>query len=173
MMTSQLLPLSVIFSIQLHLLTGQQNRFVMKFIFPARGWRRARAPHADHVICFHSNFRAGKNNRPLSAAAALAAIPSASSQLSQPSIVSRHRKRMGATLSSRVEWTSASSKGGKLDFSKTNESILREIVRYVENLTRSHPREAQVVFKHPFVWTSPLSLSTFQSLHSGDEYELR
>ena len=80
---------------------------------------------------------------------------------------------MGATLSSRVEWTSASSKGGKLDFSKTNENILREIVRYVQNLCRSHPREAQVVFKHPFAWNSPLDISTFHSLKSGDEYELR
>jgi hypothetical protein len=79
---------------------------------------------------------------------------------------------MGATLSSRVEWTSASSKGGKLDFSKTNENILREIVRYVENLSRSHPREAQVVFKHPFAWNSPLGISTFHALKSGDEYEL-
>lgn len=80
---------------------------------------------------------------------------------------------MGATLSSRVEWTSASNKGGKLDFSKTNENILREIVKYVENLCRNNPREAQVVFKHPFVWTSSLGLSNFSSLKSGDDYVLR
>ena len=80
---------------------------------------------------------------------------------------------MGATLSSRVEWTSASNKGGKLDFSKTNENILREIVKYVENLCRNNPREAQVVFKHPFVWTSSLTLSNFSSLKSGDDYVLR
>ena len=80
---------------------------------------------------------------------------------------------MGATLSSRVEWTSASSKGGKLDFSKTNENIMREIVKYVENLCRNNPREAQVVFKHPFTWTSSLAFSSFHSLKSGDEYELR
>ena len=80
---------------------------------------------------------------------------------------------MGATLSSRVEWTSASSKAGKLDFSKTNENILREIVKYLENLCRSNPREAQVVFKHPFLWSSPASLSSFESLKSGGEYELR
>ena len=80
---------------------------------------------------------------------------------------------MGATLSSRVEWTSASQKGGKLDFSKTNENILREIVKYVETLCRSNPREAQVVFKHPFVWKSSLGLSSFDSLKSEDEYVLR
>lgn len=80
---------------------------------------------------------------------------------------------MGATLSSRVEWTSASNKGGKLDFSKTNENILREIVKYVENLCRNNSREAQVVFKHPFVWTSSLTLSNFNSLKSEDDYVLR
>ena len=80
---------------------------------------------------------------------------------------------MGATLSSRIEWTSASIKGGKLDFSKTNENILREIVKYIENLCRSNPREAQVVFKHPFVWTSSIGISTFDSLKSGDEYVFR
>jgi len=80
---------------------------------------------------------------------------------------------MGATLSSRVEWTSASDKGGKLDFSKTNENILREIVKYVETLCRNNPREAQVVFKHPFVWKSPLSLSNFEPLRAGDEYVWR
>lgn len=85
----------------------------------------------------------------------------------------RSQVTMGATLSSRVEWTSASNKGGKLDFSKTNENILREIVKYVENLCRNNPREAQVVFKHPFVWTSSLALSNFSSLKSGDDYVLR
>lgn len=80
---------------------------------------------------------------------------------------------MGATLSSRVEWTSASDKGGKLDFSKTNENILREIVKYVETLCRNNPREALVVFKHPFVWQSSLGLSNFEPLRAGDEYVWR
>ena len=80
---------------------------------------------------------------------------------------------MGTTLSSRVEWTSASDKGGKLDFSKTNENIMREIVKYIDTLCKSSPRESQVVFKHPFVWKSSLNISSFDSLRTGDEYVCR
>ena len=80
---------------------------------------------------------------------------------------------MGATLSCRAEWTSASEKGGKLDFSKSNEALLLEILKYVEDLCRDHPREADVVFKRPFVWKTSLSLSNFEPLRRGDEYTLR
>lgn len=79
---------------------------------------------------------------------------------------------MGATLSSRAEWTSAREKGGKLDFSKANEALLLEILRYVEILFKDHPREASVVFKRSFVWQSSLALSQFEKLPK-DEYILR
>ena len=80
---------------------------------------------------------------------------------------------MGATLSCRAEWTSASDKGGKLDFSKSNEALLLEILKYVEDLCREHPREADVVFKRPFVWKTSLSLTNFEPLRRGDEYTFR
>lgn len=81
--------------------------------------------------------------------------------------------RMGAALSCRAEWTSASEKGGKLDFSKTNESLLVEIVKFAETLSRDHPREAQVVFKRPFVWKSSLALSSFDQLKQDEGYSFR
>ncbi len=80
---------------------------------------------------------------------------------------------MGAALSCRAEWTSASDKGGKLDFSKTNESLLVEILRYVELLCRDHPREALVVFKRPFVWKSSVNLSSFDQLKRDESYNFR
>ena len=80
---------------------------------------------------------------------------------------------MGASLSSRAEWTSASEKGGKLDFSKTNEALLLEILKYVETLDRDHPREATVAFKRPFIWKTSLSWPNFQSLEQNDEYVYR
>ena len=73
---------------------------------------------------------------------------------------------MGATLSSRAEWTSARDKGGKLDFSKANEALLLEILGYVETLCREHPREATVLFKRPFVWSTSLLLTNFEKLTS-------
>ena len=82
---------------------------------------------------------------------------------------------MGATLSSRTEWTSARDKGGKLDFSKTNEAVLVEILKYVESLCREHPREATVLFKRPFVWRSSLAFTDFERLRQipNEEYVFR
>ena len=77
---------------------------------------------------------------------------------------------MGATLSCRAEWTSASEKGGKLDFSKTNEALLLEILKYVESLCKDHPRESTVLFKRPFTWNSSLGLAQFESLKRSDNY---
>lgn len=75
---------------------------------------------------------------------------------------------MGATLSSRAEWTSATDKGGKLDFSKANEAVLLDILGYVQALCSDHPREATVLFKRPFVWSSSLNLEKLSKLPSGE-----
>ena len=75
---------------------------------------------------------------------------------------------MGAALSSRANWISASETGGKLDFSKSNESLLQEIVRQVERLVRDHPREGEVSFSKPFIWHSSLKISTFDALKPPD-----
>lgn len=79
---------------------------------------------------------------------------------------------MGATLSSRIEWTSAGEKGGKLDFNKSNEELLLQVLKYLEILYKEHPREASVLFKRPFVWNSSLPLSHFNSLGS-EGYKIR
>ena len=79
---------------------------------------------------------------------------------------------MGSALSTQAQWTSAADKGGKLDFSKSNETLLLEILRSVEKLAQSRPREASVLFKRPFVWSSSLSLANFEALRlqGSDEY---
>lgn len=75
---------------------------------------------------------------------------------------------MGATLSSRAEWTSATDKGGRLDFSKANEAVLLDILGYVQALCSDHPREATVLFKRPFAWHSSLTLEQLNKLPSGE-----
>jgi len=74
---------------------------------------------------------------------------------------------MGATLSSRIEWTSVGDKGGKLDFNKSNEELLVQVLNYLEVLNEEHPREASVLFKRPFVWNSSLSFSQFNTLEES------
>lgn len=80
---------------------------------------------------------------------------------------------MGAALSSRAEWTSASETGGKLDFSKANVELLLDILRYVEELCRDHPREATVIFRQPFSWKSSLTMDKLEALGSSEDYEVR
>lgn len=80
---------------------------------------------------------------------------------------------MGAALSSRAQWISATDKGAKLDFSKANEALLLEILENSESLCHGHPREASVTFKRPFVWTSSLTLESFDSLKSDENYNFR
>ena len=80
--------------------------------------------------------------------------------------------KMCSALSSRVEWTSASDSGGKLDFSRSNESFLQEVIKYIEDVVREHHHESEVTFKSPFVWKSSLGISSFDSLKSP-EYIIR
>lgn len=95
------------------------------------------------------------------------------SRASSPWKLARKTKTMGAALSSRAQWTSAKDKGAKLDFSKANEALLLEILENSESLCQDHPREAAVTFKRPFVWTSSLTLESFESLRSDEKYDLR
>lgn len=95
------------------------------------------------------------------------------SRAASPWKLARKTKAMGAALSSRAQWTSAKDKGAKLDFSKANEALLLEILENSESLCQEHPREASVIFKRPFVWTSSLVLESFQSLKSDENYDLR
>ena len=79
---------------------------------------------------------------------------------------------MGATISSRLEWSSVSASKRKIDYSRSNESILHDILNYVENVATDYPSEAEVEFKQPFVWASSLQISNFGSLNV-QEYDKR
>ena len=82
---------------------------------------------------------------------------------------------MGATLSSRAQWTSASDHGkGKLEFTPQNEALLNDVITNVEMLVSQNPREADTVFKDPFKWHSTLKPDAFGSLNFGSlGYEVR
>ena len=79
---------------------------------------------------------------------------------------------MGATLSSRAQWTSVSTTSNKLDFTKSNEELLKDILSFVESFPAQHPSEAGIVFKRPFVWETSLAPDKFLNL-SEDEYDKR
>lgn len=75
---------------------------------------------------------------------------------------------MGAALSSRTQWTSASDIGkGKLEFTPQNELLLNDVVKYVETLVANHPAESEVAFKEPFLWKTDVRPSEFGSLNYG------
>ena len=77
---------------------------------------------------------------------------------------------MGATLSSRTQWTSASSKGGILNFSTGDGQLLSEISRFIDDLCKFHSLEASLVFKTPFKWKSKTSWPQFNSLCNDRNY---
>ena len=79
--------------------------------------------------------------------------------------------RMGATLSSIAELTSANDKDeGKIQYSPQNETLLNNVLRYVDILSSNHKREAEVVFKQPFQWRANIKPSDFEK---QSEYEIR
>ncbi|KAK6492254.1 armadillo repeat-containing protein 4-like [Huso huso] len=74
---------------------------------------------------------------------------------------------MGAALIRAAQWTTAGSGTGKLEITPLNESLLKEIIKYVENFSARHPQEAALVFKEPLGWTTTLEPSAF-----GPDYEI-
>ncbi|PFX30563.1 armadillo repeat-containing protein 4-like [Stylophora pistillata] len=75
---------------------------------------------------------------------------------------------MGATISSRIDGTSVSEYGkGKLEFTPQNEALLNDIVKQVESLVSSYPREAETILKEPFKWHSTLNPDNFGELNFG------
>ena len=75
---------------------------------------------------------------------------------------------MGAALSSRTQWTSASEiNKGKLEFTPQNELLLNDVVKYVETLVSNHPAESEVAFKEPFHWHTKVKPADFGSLNFG------
>jgi len=76
---------------------------------------------------------------------------------------------MGASLSRAAQWTTASSANtGTLATTPINESLLKDILRFVEQFGSRHPQEAAHVFKDPLQWTTTLVASDF----NGD-YDIR
>ena len=61
-----------------------------------------------------------------------------------------------------AQWTAASSGGtGKLEITPINESLLKDILQFVEQFGSKHPQEAAHVFEEPLQWTSTLVASDF------------
>ena len=75
---------------------------------------------------------------------------------------------MGATISSHTQGAAVGEHGnGKLEFTPQNEALLNDIVKQVEMLVSSHPREAETVLKEPFKWHSMLKPDDFGELNFG------
>ncbi|KAJ3611498.1 hypothetical protein NHX12_021513 [Muraenolepis orangiensis] len=92
---------------------------------------------------------------------------------------------MGASLTRAAQWTPASSGGGvggtgTLEVTPINESLLADMLTFVEQFGPEHPLEAAHVFKEPLRWTTALAASDFnedydisgadvQSQETGDD----
>lgn len=76
--------------------------------------------------------------------------------------------KMGILLSRAAQWTTASSGTGKLAFTPMNESLLEEILCFVEQFNSQHPQEAEHVFDEPLQWRTTLVASDFKT-----DYDIR
>lgn len=64
---------------------------------------------------------------------------------------------MGQTLACAAQWTSArEGTKGKLELTPVNETILNEMVSFVENVPQKNPEVANIVFKKPLTWMTTL-----------------
>ncbi|KAJ8010314.1 hypothetical protein DPEC_G00073750 [Dallia pectoralis] len=70
---------------------------------------------------------------------------------------------MGIALTRAAQWTTASSGTGKLEISPLNESLLKEIVQFLDQFSVRHPQEAGLVFKEPLQWGTCLDASVFKT----------
>lgn len=70
---------------------------------------------------------------------------------------------MGASLTRAAQWTTASGESGRLEATPMNESLLREILHFVERFGSQHPREAERVFWEPLQWSTTLVASDFKT----------
>ncbi|XP_008940789.1 PREDICTED: armadillo repeat-containing protein 4-like, partial [Merops nubicus] len=74
---------------------------------------------------------------------------------------------MGAALSRAAQWTAAGSGTGTLEITPLNESILKQIIKFVEDFSTRHPQEAAFVFREALEWKTRLGCSVF-----GEGYEI-
>lgn len=75
---------------------------------------------------------------------------------------------MGQTLTRAAQWTTTSSGSGRLESTSVNESVLKEILDFVENFSSKHPDEAELEFEEPLQWSTTLERSDFEA-----RYEIR
>ncbi|KAG7242266.1 hypothetical protein INR49_024027, partial [Caranx melampygus] len=66
---------------------------------------------------------------------------------------------MGASVTRAAQWTSS----GKLESTPMNESLLGEILCFVEQFSSQHPLEAEHVFEAPLQWSTTLVASDFKT----------
>ncbi|NXV71177.1 ARMC4 protein, partial [Atlantisia rogersi] len=74
---------------------------------------------------------------------------------------------MGAALARAAQWTAAGSGTGTLELTPLNESLLNQIIKFVDDFSTRHPQEAAFVFREPLEWKTQLSCSVF-----GEGYEI-
>ncbi|NXG65901.1 ARMC4 protein, partial [Hemiprocne comata] len=74
---------------------------------------------------------------------------------------------MGAALARAAQWTAAGSGTGTLEITPLNESLLNQIITFVEDFSARHPQEAAFVFREPLEWKTQLDCSVF-----GEGYEI-
>lgn len=74
---------------------------------------------------------------------------------------------MGAALARAAQWTAAGSGAGTLEITPLNESLLNQIIKFVEDFSTRYPQEAAFVFKEPLEWKTQVDCSAF-----GNGYEI-
>ncbi|KAJ3056514.1 Armadillo repeat-containing protein 4 [Rhizophlyctis rosea] len=70
---------------------------------------------------------------------------------------------MGASLSTRFEW----SKAEQLRTSVTNQNLLHDLIRIIEQTCQTHPNESRAEFRRPLQWTTTLRPAAFTATGSG------
>lgn len=70
---------------------------------------------------------------------------------------------MGQTLTRAAQWTTTTSGSGRLESTSVNESVLKEILDFVEHFSAKHPDEAELGFEEPLQWSTTLERSDFNS----------
>ncbi|KAK2886201.1 outer dynein arm-docking complex subunit 2 [Channa argus] len=70
---------------------------------------------------------------------------------------------MGVSLTRAAQWTTTSSGTEKLEFTPMNESLLKEILSFVEQFSSQHLQEAEHVFEEPLQWNTTLVASDFKT----------
>uniref|UniRef100_UPI0037E7FF26 outer dynein arm-docking complex subunit 2 n=1 Tax=Semicossyphus pulcher TaxID=241346 RepID=UPI0037E7FF26 len=80
---------------------------------------------------------------------------------------------MGVSLTRAAQWTTASSGTAKLEFTPMNESLLKEILRFVEQFSSRHLQEAEHVFEEPLRWSTTLVASDFKTGYDISESDVQ